>query len=153
MDVTFDFTGKVAVVTGGSGVLGGAIGRALADSGASVAILALSRMDKAERLAADITADGGKAVAIQADVLSKDSLQAAADRTLEAFGHVDFLVNGAGGAKPEATTSEELSFFDLPEQAVRHVMDLNFLGTFLACQVFGRDMAQRSSGCVLNFSS
>jgi NAD(P)-dependent dehydrogenase (short-subunit alcohol dehydrogenase family) len=86
-------------------------------------------------------------------VLDKESLLAAAQRVIEAFGHVDILINGAGGAKKEATTSEELSSFDLPEDAVRWVFDLNFLGSFLACQVFGPTMVEQGSGCILNIAS
>jgi NAD(P)-dependent dehydrogenase (short-subunit alcohol dehydrogenase family) len=88
-----------------------------------------------------------------ADVLDKSSLEILAQRTIEAFGQVDILINGAGGAKKEATTSRDLSFFDLPEEAVRWVLDLNFMGTFLACQVFGRHMVRHASGSILNISS
>lgn len=153
MNVRFDFSGKVAVVTGGSGVLGGAICRALGECGAKVVILAHSHVDRAERLAGEIVAGGGKAVAMEADVLSKDSLARVAEAALETFGGINLLVNGAGGARPEATTSEDLSFFDLPEEAVRHVVDLNFLGTFFPCQIFARHMAERGGGCILNISS
>jgi NAD(P)-dependent dehydrogenase (short-subunit alcohol dehydrogenase family) len=76
-----------------------------------------------------------------------------AGSVVETFGQVDILINGAGGAKREATTSEELSFFDLPEEAVRWVFDLNFMGTFLACQVFGRYMVEGDSGSILTISS
>jgi NAD(P)-dependent dehydrogenase (short-subunit alcohol dehydrogenase family) len=110
-------------------------------------------MAKAQRVADQIVAQGGQAIALQADVLSKKSLEVLAQRTIDTFGHVDILINGAGGAKKEATTSEQLSFFDLPEDAVRWVFDLNFMGTFLACQVFGRYMAEQGSGCILNISS
>jgi len=149
----FNFRGKVAVVTGGSGVLCGAIAKALGECGASVVVVGHSRVDKAQQVAGQIRAAGGEAMAAQADVLSKSSLIALAERTLDAYGRVDILINGAGGAKKEATTSEDLPFFDLPEDAVRWVFDLNFLGTFFACQVFGRIMVEQDSGCILNFSS
>jgi len=110
-------------------------------------------MAKAQGVADQIVAKGGQAIALQADVLDKKSLGALAQRTIDTFGHVDILINGAGGAKKEATTSEQLSFFDLPEDAVRWVFDLNFMGTFLACQVFGRYMVEQDSGCILNISS
>jgi len=86
-------------------------------------------------------------------VLDRKSLNSLAHKTIETFGHIDILINGAGGAKKEATTSEELSFFDLHEDAVRWVFDLNFMGTFLACQVFGRYMVEQDSGCILTISS
>jgi len=149
----FDFTGKVAVVTGGSGVLCSTLALALGRQGAAVVVVGHTHMDKAQGVADQIAAHGGQALALQADVLSKKSLEALAQRTIEAFGRVDILINGAGGAKKEATTSDDLSFFDLPEDAVRWVFDLNFMGTFLACQVFGHFMAEQGSGCILNIAS
>lgn len=149
----FDFSGKVAVVTGGSGVLCGAMARALGQQGAAVAVLAHENLVRAEEEAESIVSKGGRAVALQADVLDKGSLKLAAQQTAELLGPVDILVNGAGGAKKEATTSTDLSFFDLPEEAVRWVFDLNFLGTFLACQVFAHQMTARGSGIILNISS
>jgi len=151
-DGAFDFTGKVAVVTGGGGVLCGAMARALAERGASVAVLDLL-LPAAEKIAAEIEGKGGRAVALEANVLNKQSLETLAQRIVEAFGRIDILINGAGGAKKEATTSEALSFFDLPEDAVRWVFDLNFMGTFLPCQVFGRYMVNQGSGSILNISS
>ena len=153
MNQGFDFTGKTAVVTGGSGVIGGAICRGLAAAGANVVVVANSRLENARRVAAAISGTGGKSLAATANVLAKDSLAHLADEVLQTFGSVDILVNGAGGAKKEATTSQELSFFDLPEGAVRTVMDLNFLGTFFACQVFGKIMVAQGSGVILNISS
>ncbi len=149
----FDFSSKVAVVTGGSGVLCGALAHALGRQGAAVAILAHQNLVKAEKLAAEIVAEGGRAIALQANVLDKHALESAAQKTAQRLGPVDLLVNGAGGARKEATTSKELSFFDLPEEAVRWVFDLNFLGTFLPCQVFARQMAGRGRGVVLNIAS
>ena len=86
-------------------------------------------------------------------MLCRESLESLADRAVAAYGQVDILINGAGGAKPEATTSETLPFFDLPTEAVQWVFDLNFLGTFLACQVFGRRMVERGAGQIINISS
>jgi NAD(P)-dependent dehydrogenase (short-subunit alcohol dehydrogenase family) len=110
-------------------------------------------MAKAQAVAGHIAALGGRAIAFQADVLSKESLVSLSQKTMDSFGAVDILVNGAGGAKQEATTSQTLSFFDLPENAVRWVFDLNFMGTFLACQVFGRHMAEQGRGSILNIAS
>ena len=148
----FDFAGKVAVVTGGGGVLCSAMASALAQCGASVVVLGLG-LTRAEKVAAAIRAGGGQAVAMQANVLEKATLETVAARTIERYGHIDILINGAGGAKKEATTSPQLSFFDLPEEAVRYVFDLNLLGTFFSCQVFGRYMAQQKSGNILNIAS
>ena len=153
LDRAFDFTGRAAVILGGSGVLCGALAKALGRQGADVVVVGHTRMDRAHQVASEIVAEGGRAIALQADVLDKESLQDLAQQTVAAFGHVDILINGAGGAKKEATTSEELSFFDLPEDAVRWVFELNFMGTFLACQVFGRTMVEQERGCILNIAS
>jgi NAD(P)-dependent dehydrogenase (short-subunit alcohol dehydrogenase family) len=149
----FDFTGQVAVVVGGSGVLCRALARALGQQGAAVVVVGHRHMDRARQVSEEIVAQGGQAIALLANVLDRGSLQALAEQTLDAFGQVDILINGAGGAKKEATTSQELSFFDLPEEAVRWVFDLNFMGTFLACQVFGRRMVEQDSGRILNIAS
>jgi len=153
LDRPFDFNGKVAVVVGGSGVLCGALAQAFGQQGAAVVVVGHAHMDKADAVADQIRARGGQAIAVQADVLDRQSLEVLAQRTVETFGQVDILVNGAGGAKKQATTSQELSFFELPEEAVRWVFDLNFMGTFLACQVFGRYMVEQDSGSILNITS
>ena len=153
LDKAFDFSGKVAVVTGGSGVLGGALAAALGEQGASVAVLAHRNLAKAEQVAAKIRARGGRALARKVDVVNKKSLDTASEEILEKLGPVELLVNGAGGARKEATTGSDLSFFDLPEEAVRWVFDLNFLGTFLPCQVFAKHMVKQRRGSILNISS
>jgi len=153
LDRAFDFTGKVAVVVGGSGVLCSTLAQALGQQGATVVVVGHTHMARAQEVADQIITHGGQAIATQTDVLDRKSLNSLAHKTIETFGHIDILINGAGGAKKEATTSEELSFFDLPEDAVRWVFDLNFMGTFLACQVFGRYMVEQDSGCILTISS
>ncbi|RLC55423.1 MAG: D-mannonate oxidoreductase, partial [Chloroflexota bacterium] len=120
--------------------------------GVRVAVLDLNG-EAAERVAADVRAAGGEAIAVVVDVLDRDSIETAAQQVVDAFGRVDILINGAGGNKKQATTSPELSFFDLPADAVRWVFDLNFLGTLLPCQVFGKLMAEQGEGCILNISS
>lgn len=149
----FDFTGKVAVVVGGSGVLCSELARALGAQGAAVVVVGHTHLERAQAVAGQIAAAGGQAIAAQADVLDKDSLEALAQVTLDAFGRVDILINGAGGARPEATTSATLPFQDLPLDAVRWVFDLNFLGTFLACQVFSPILVAQGGGAILNISS
>ena len=148
-----DLSGQVAVVIGGSGVLCGALARALGRHGAAVVVVGHSRLDRARAVADEIVSKGGQAMAAKADVLSRESLEALAEQAVAAYGHVDILINGAGGAKPEATTSAALPFFDLPKDAVQWVFDLNFLGTFLACQVFGRLMVGQGAGQIINISS
>jgi NAD(P)-dependent dehydrogenase (short-subunit alcohol dehydrogenase family) len=149
----FDFTGKVVVVIGGSGVLCSTLARALGQQGAAVVVVGHSNLASAQAVTDSIVAAGGQAIAAQADVLDRASLEALAQLTIDAFGRVDVLVNGAGGAKPSATTSVNLPFSALPQDAVRWVFDLNFLGTFLACQVFSTVMVEQGSGCILNISS
>ncbi len=148
----YDFSGKVAIITGGAGVLCSVMCRALAGRGAKVAILDLAP-DPARGLAEGITATGGEAIHAVCNVLERGSLEAAAREVVEAFGRVDILVNGAGGNKPQATTSPEQSFFDLPMEALRRVFDLNLVGTILPSQVFGTIMADQKEGVIINISS
>ena len=146
-----DFTVKnqVAVVTGGAGVLCAAMCRALAEAGAKVAVLDV-RVDSAEALAAEL---GDGAIGVGCNVLDRASIETAAQKVMDAFGRVDILINGAGGNKPQATTTPDQSFFDLPADALRWVFDLNLMGTILPSQVFGKIMAEQKSGVILNISS
>jgi NAD(P)-dependent dehydrogenase (short-subunit alcohol dehydrogenase family) len=146
---SFNIQGNVAVVTGGAGILCAAMCRALAEGGAKVAVLDL-RQDSAEALAAEI---GNGSIGIVCDVLNKDSIKTAAKKVTDHFGCVNILINGAGGNKPQATTGPGQSFFDLPEEAIRWVFDLNLIGTILTSQVFGEIMARQKSGVILNISS
>jgi NAD(P)-dependent dehydrogenase (short-subunit alcohol dehydrogenase family) len=148
----FGLEGKVAVVTGGGGVLCSTMSRALGRMGVSVAVLDIS-MPAAQKVADSIAAANGTAVAIKCDVLDKASIVDAADTVLETFGRIDILINGAGGNKKEATTNTDMSFFDLPADAVQWVFNLNFIGTLLPSQVFGKLMAEQGHGVILNISS
>lgn len=148
----YDISGKTAVVTGGAGVLCAAMCRALAQAGAKVAVLDLN-LDAAESLASDIRSTGGEAISAECNVLDKASVEHAAQEVLAKFGHVDILINGAGGNRQQATTSAEQSFFDLPAETLRWVFDLNLMGTILPSQVFGKIMAEKKSGVILNISS
>ncbi|MBM4466688.1 MAG: SDR family oxidoreductase [Chloroflexi bacterium] len=152
LEELFGLEGRVAVVTGGGGVLCGAMSRALGRVGVKVAVLDLIPQ-AAQKVADEIKAAGGAAMAVQCDVLAKDSIEAAARRITDTWGRVDILINGAGGNRKQATTSPELSFFDLPADAVQWVFNLNFVGTLLPCQVFGKVMADQGEGCILNVSS
>jgi len=147
-----ELNGKVAVITGGAGVLCTAIAEGLAREGVRIVLLDIDEPGALETLAR-IERAGGKGIFIKASVLSRQDLDRAAARAIDAFGDVDVLVNGAGGNNPKATTSDEVPFFDLPEDAIRFVFDLNFMGTFLACQAFGRPMADRKEGVVVNIAS
>ena len=148
----FNISGKVAVVTGGGGVLCSAISKSLAKCGAKVAVLDLF-VEAAQKVVDEIKADGGEAIAVKCDVLDKKSIEVAADVVLGAYHRVDILINGAGGNKKQATTSAESSFFDLPADAVQWVFNLNFIGTLLPSQVFGKLMAAQKDGNIINISS
>lgn len=141
-----DLGSRIVVVTGASGVLGGAMARGLVAAGARVGLLA-RRRDKLDDLAADL---GDSAVVLQADVLDAAQLEQARDVVLERFGRIDALVNAAGGNVAAATTGER-SFFELPLDAIDEAMRLNFLGTVLPCQVFGAALAR--GGAIVNVSS
>jgi NAD(P)-dependent dehydrogenase (short-subunit alcohol dehydrogenase family) len=149
----YDFSGHTIAITGGAGVLASEMACALVGCNANVVILDRDTQlaDKViERLPSDII---GRGVRVYADVLDLESL-GQADETIRAeFGQVDILINAAGGNHSSATTKPDLSFFDLPLDALRHVSDLNLLGTILPCQIFGRGMAERGEGVILNISS
>ncbi len=148
----FDLEGKVIAATGGGGVLVGEMSRGLAKAGARVAVLDIVE-EAAHQVADEVNSAGGEAVAVRMDVLDKASTEAALETVQDRFGRVDVLINGAGGNKKEATTAPDLSFFDLPQDAVRWVFDLNFIGTLIPSQVFGRVMAAEDKGIILNISS
>jgi len=152
MDELFDIKGKVIVITGGGGVLCGTMAKALGKAAAKIAVLDLIET-AAEKIADEIKSNGGRAVAVECDVLDKKSLESAHEKITSELGKIDILINGAGGNKKEATTSPDLSFFDLPSEAVRFVFELNFIGTLLPSQVFGREMAKNGGGIILNVSS
>jgi len=148
----FGLEGRVAVVTGGGGVLCSAMSRALGRMGVKVAVLDIN-LEAAQHVADDIEAHGGRAIAVRCDVLDKASIQQAEQTVSQTLGPVDILINGAGGNRKEATTSDELPFFDLPADALQWVFNLNFVGTLLPSQVFGKVMAERKRGVILNISS
>jgi NAD(P)-dependent dehydrogenase (short-subunit alcohol dehydrogenase family) len=148
----YGLSGKVAVLTGGAGVLCSEIAHGLAEYGVKLAILDIAG-EAMERLTSELQRKGAETIAIKASVLNKQELEEAARQVLNRFSRVDILINGAGGNQARATTSPELPFFDLPEEAIRFVFDLNFMGTFLASQVFAKIMAKQGEGVILNISS
>jgi NAD(P)-dependent dehydrogenase (short-subunit alcohol dehydrogenase family) len=146
-----DFTGRSVVITGGSGILGRVMTQALIGCGANVAVLARNQ-EKATALLSEMSG-AGEAIVIEGDVLRKDSLERAVEKVALEFGRIDCLINGAGGNHPQATTRPDLSFFDIPEEALRFVFDLNLQGTIIPSQVFGKRMAEQGEGVILNISS
>jgi len=167
MDIPFrvDLSGKVAVITGGAGVLCGVFAEALAACGARVAIVDLDAESAAGR-ARKINDAGGKAIGVAADVLDAESLGSARERVHAELGKCDILINGAGGNHPKGTTTHDWlepgdslsggegvrSFFDLDRKSVEFVFGLNFIGALLTTQEFARDMVDRG-GTVINVSS
>lgn len=152
MNINFGLAGKTAVITGGAGVLGSEIAKDLALNGVKVAILGHSG-DKAQIIADEINRAGGTAIACNADVLNKESLISARNFVENNFRHLDILINGAGGNKIEATTSENNSFFDIDLESLKWVFDLNVMGAILTTQIFGELFIESQKGCVINISS
>jgi NAD(P)-dependent dehydrogenase (short-subunit alcohol dehydrogenase family) len=148
----FDLTGKVAVITGGSGTLGTGMAKGLFDAGAQVCIVGRD-LAKAQRAAASICPDTARVMALSADVVHTEQVQRVAEEVLTRWGHVDVLVNAAGGNRPDATTNPKQTFFDLSPEAMRAVFDLNLTGSIIPSQVFGRGMAQAKAGVIINISS
>lgn len=148
----FQLSGRVAVVTGGSGVLGRVMAEGLARAGARVAVMA-RRVERVAEAVDAIAAAGGEAMAVPADVLDEAQLREALAAVLARWGRVDVLVNGAGGNVAGATLPPGASVFGLPVSAFREVFDLNLMGTLLPTQVFGQAMAERGQGVVVNVSS
>ncbi len=149
----FNVEGKTIAITGGAGVLCGAMAKGLAARGAKVCVIDFDA-DRSKALCDEITSAGGTAECIKTDVLDADQIAAALDFCTDKLGSVDVLINGAGGNKKQATcVPPESLFFDLDADAVRWVFDLNCLGTILPSQVFGRHMADRQQGVIINISS
>jgi NAD(P)-dependent dehydrogenase (short-subunit alcohol dehydrogenase family) len=148
----YDFSDRTVVITGGAGVLGGEMACALVGCGANVVIIDRDEA-RAEQLIERLGCWPGCAAIVYADVLKRDTLADALEVSIKEFGGVHALINAAGGNHPSATTSKTLQFFDIPEDAFQAVLDLNLFGTVMPCQVFGRHMAERGEGVILNISS
>ncbi|MBQ9332017.1 MAG: SDR family oxidoreductase [Oscillospiraceae bacterium] len=158
-----DLSGKVAVVTGAGGVLCSEFAKVLSRAGARVALLNRTQ-EKAQKVADAIKAEGGTAIAYGCNVLDREQTSAVAEQVLRDLGPCDILINGAGGNNPKATTDKEYyedgdidgdtkSFFDLDEEGVESVFNLNFLGTLIPTQAFARQMLGREGCSILNISS
>jgi NAD(P)-dependent dehydrogenase (short-subunit alcohol dehydrogenase family) len=149
----FDVQGKIILITGATGTLISKIAIALAEAGAMIIAIARNP-EKIQALVTTIQENGGRAAGFSVDVLDKTALETAASQILAQYGRVDILINGAGGNRADASTMpNERSFFDLPEEALRYVFDLNFTSAVLVSQVFGRAMSQAKNGVILNISS
>lgn len=150
--LSFDLKDKVAVITGGGGVILSVMAKELANLGVRVAVLDL-KLDAAREVADEIKLAGGDAIAVEADVLSKSSLEKACESVVSHFGGVDILINGAGGNHPKATCSPERTFFDLETDAIRSVFDLNVTGAIITTQAFGQELIRKGKGNVINIAS
>lgn len=161
--VKYNLDGMVAVITGAGGVLCSCFAKALADSGAAIALLDIN-LDAASKVSDEINANGGKSIAVAADCLSKDSLLSARTEVTARLGKCTLLINGAGGNNPKASTSHEIledgvienenetSFFDLDSAAFGRVFDLNVRAAVITTQVFAEDMT-KTGGSIINISS
>jgi NAD(P)-dependent dehydrogenase (short-subunit alcohol dehydrogenase family) len=148
----YDFGGRTFLVTGGTGVLGGVVAGALVGVGANVVVLN-RRLDPAAGLVDYTARTGWRAKAVYGDVLKRDSLVQAAAAIKARYGLIHGLINAAGGNSPRATCSPTQSFFEIPEEGMRFVLDLNLLGTMMPCQIVAQQMAESGEGVILNFSS
>ena len=152
MEPNFSLAGKVIVVTGGTGVLGGAFVEAIAAAGGVVGILGRNEKIANERANA-INKKGGQALALIADVTNESQLESACQQMLAAFGKIDGLVNAAGGNMPDAVVQPDQDVFQLNFQALQDVMQLNLMGTVMPTQVFGKAIKKNGSGSIVNISS
>ncbi len=148
----YDFTGKTFAVTGGAGALGSDVVVALAGCGANVMILDV-RLGAVPAIKERLGERASQVDAFEVNVLSRDSLMAAGEAINKRFGTLYGLVNAAGGNSPKATVSPTMSFFDIPEEGMRFVLDLNILGTMMPCQILAKQMAETGEGVILNYSS
>lgn len=148
----FNLREKVAVVTGGTGVLGSVMCKALSTAGAKVAIIG-RRKDAADALANEIIKSGGEAIGVSADVLQEQQLLDARKVILDRFSSIDILINGAGGNMPGATIAPDKTFLDLKIDDFQKVVDLNLTGTVLPSQIFGETIIGKKAGVIINISS
>lgn len=148
----FSLSGKVIVVTGGTGVLGTAFTQAIAKAGGKVVIIGRNQ-DKCDAAAAKIVADGGEAIGVAANVLDEAALNEANDKIIAAYGKIDGLVNAAGGNIPEAVVAPDADIFNLNIEGMKRALELNLWGSLLPTQIFGAAMGQQKKGSIVNISS
>lgn len=152
MDSIFNLKGKIALITGGAGVLGSNFANVLAKQGVIVGIVSQS-IEKANKTVEAIESNGGKAFAVQANVLHKEELEKTRDSIVEKYGRLDILINAAGGNMPGATISPDQAIFDMKVDELQKVVDLNIIGTMLPSQVFSELFAKQKQGIIINISS
>lgn len=152
MDSIFNLKGKVALITGGAGVLGSNMAAVLAKQGVIVGIVS-TKLEKAEKIVDAIEKTGGQAYAVQGNVLDKENLEKIRDFIIEKYGRLDILINAAGGNMPGATITPDQAIYDLKTEDLSKVLDLNIIGTILPSQVFSEIFAKQKSGNIINISS
>ncbi len=152
MNNLFDLKEKVICITGGTGVLGSAIAKGLVAVGAKV-VLFDRNCPKAKELMDRLNGDERNIFAIKTDVLDKESIEESINKAIEKFGQIDVLINAAGGNHPDATTSAKKAFYELTEKGMKHVFDLNIMGTIIPSQIVAKHFAERGEGQILNISS
>lgn len=148
----FNLKGKVALITGGGGVLGSNMAEVLAQYGVITGIVGLT-LEEAEATVARVKGKGGEAFAVKANVLNKEELEAARDFVVANYGKLDILINAAGGNMPGATISPDQAIYDMQLAHLQKVIDLNIIGTMLPSQVFSEIFAKQKSGIIINISS
>lgn len=152
MDSIFNLKGKIALITGGAGVLGSNFANVLAKQGVIVGIVSQS-LEKAEKAAKNIEENGGQAFAIQANVLHKEELEKARNFIVEKYGRLDILINAAGGNMPGATIGPDQAIYEMNTEDLQKVVDLNIIGTMLPSQVFAEIFTKQKTGIIINISS
>lgn len=152
MDSIFNLKGKVALITGGAGVLGSNMARVLAKQGVITGV-AGQTLNKLEFIVAEIEKNGGKAFAVKGNVLNQEEMEAIRDNIIEKYGRLDILINAAGGNMPGATIAPDQAIYDLKNDHLQKVLDLNIIGTILPSQVFAELFAKQKSGVIINISS
>lgn len=152
MNELFSVKDYVIVITGGTGILGETISSYLAKQGAKVVILG-RKAEVGEKVVAGIKAEGGEAIFLATDVLNRESVEKNLEEILSKYGHIDALLNAAGGNMPGATISPDGNFFDLKTEEYQKVLNLNLIGTVIPTQVFLKQMVKQGKGAIVNFSS
>ncbi len=152
MNDLFSVDGKVAVITGGTGVLGSCIGKYLATQGAKVVLMG-RRRDEGEKIIEEITADGGEAMFLVTDVMNPEVVQGNCDEIVGRYGRVDALLNAAGGNMPGATIAPTGTIFDIKVEDFERVLNVNLTGTVIPTQIFLKPMVEAGRGAIVNFSS
>ena len=152
MDSIFNLKGKIALITGGAGVLGSNMANTLAKHGVITGIVSQS-IEKANKTVTEIQNKAGQAFAIQANVLNKEELEKAKNFIVEKYGRLDILINAAGGNIPGATISPDQAIYEMQTEDLQKVIDLNIIGTMLPSQIFSELFAKQKQGIIINISS